>query len=208
MLKCNAEAWSLRASPLNWALYIIGIMSKLINIAFYSVFGLAAFNWLGWPVQLRFSDAHLNYYFITMLCVLLPIVLFFKMLISGYKSNYLVALISSGVLGLGCLVVGNFAYLDAAEIKKSNIDLSFEKIDEIRHGNTFFRLYRTNGGATTSYGLILRSESKDLFGVKLVDEIFSKYKASEAEMTLVGDRILLKIQPYLNENIDVVSVKI
>ena len=183
------------------ALYITDGMRKLVDTAFYFVFGFTAFNWAGWPIELRFTESHLNYYFITLLCILLPISLFFKILTIGDNRNYLGAFVLSGLLGLGCFVVGGFAYQDANKIAQSKIDYSFEKLNEIKHKNGYYRLYRTNGGATTSFGLVLRVESEEFLGIKLVDRVFSKYKASEATMNIVGENIELQIQPYSNEEV-------
>jgi hypothetical protein len=119
----------------------------------------------------------------------------------GDNRNYLGAFVLSGLLGLGCFVVGGFAYQDANKIAQSKIDYSFEKLNEIKHKNGYYRLYRTNGGATTSFGLVLRAESEEFLGIKLVDRVFSKYKASEATMNIVGENIELQIQPYSNEEV-------
>jgi hypothetical protein len=182
--------------PLSKALYITDGMRKLVDYAFYFVFGFTAFNWAGWPIELRFSESHINYYFITLLCVLLPVTLFFKLLLGGDNRDFLGAAVLSALLGAGCFVVGIFAYTDANKIAQSKIDYSFEKVDEIQHDNKYFRLYRTNGGATTSFGLVLREESKDFLGLKVVNRVFSKYKASEGAMKIVDQNIELEIQPY------------
>jgi hypothetical protein len=97
-----------------------------------------------------------------------------------------------------------FASSDYATIKKQGVDYSFEKIDSLRVNDKNYVLYRTNGGATTAYGLVLRSEKEFISGINVVRAIYNKYKASESSLTLLGGKQTeMEIQPH---GIDVVTI--
>jgi len=184
-------------------------MRKVIAFFFYAVFGFALFNWIGWPLEFRFEDSHRNYFFIAGLCSLLPILLFIKVIMSNIDSKLLLASLSSICLSFFCLIVGYFAYSDGLKAYERGTDGSFEVIDEVTFEGFNYKLYRTNGGATTSYGLVLREEYQLAFGVKAVGRIFEKYKASDARIYLDGSILVLVIQPYSqDESVQTVSLKI
>jgi hypothetical protein len=90
-----------------------------------------------------------------------------------------------------------FISFDLSDIKKYGIDPSFEVIEEVQHHNTFYRLYRTNGGATTDYGLVLRREKNLPLELKLTKLLWEKYHENNATLELINpNKLKLEIQPY------------
>jgi amino acid transporter len=67
-------------------------------------------------------------------------------------------------------------------------DASFAKIAQIEEQ---IALYRTNGGATTEYGLVVRQEQRLLPGVLLVKQVFSKYGISYLNYTKAGNHLTI-----------------
>jgi hypothetical protein len=101
-----------------------------------------------------------------------------------------------------------FASSDYATIKKEGIGYSFEKIDSLNVNDIDYVLYRTNGGATTSYSLVLRSEQNIFPNINVVKVIYSKYKASESTLSLLSkNQIKMQIQPYAIDD-ELYTVKI
>jgi hypothetical protein len=67
-------------------------------------------------------------------------------------------------------------------------DASFAKIAQI---DEQLAIYRTNGGATTDYGIVVRQEQRLVPGVLLVKQVFSKYGISYLNYTKVGNHLTI-----------------
>src|SRR5574338_190590 len=67
-----------------------------------------------------------------------------------------------------------FIYYDLKLIK-DDYDPSFEKIKSFQFDNNFVNVYRTNGGATTDFGIIVRNEREIFPGNLLVKKLYSEY---------------------------------
>jgi hypothetical protein len=70
------------------------------------------------------------------------------------------------------------------------LDLAFggvarDPIDRVAVGSTRVVVYRTNGGATTAYGILVREERPILPGVLRVAELASAYRAAHARVELL-----------------------
>jgi len=76
-------------------------------------------------------------------------------------------------------------------------DFSFEQIAELRSHWTTYRAYRTDGGATTDFGIVLRRERTILPGLKYVRVIYSRYHASDASLVYSSENAgQLTIEAY------------
>ena len=65
-------------------------------------------------------------------------------------------------------------------------DSTFAPIRYVVLDNSRLALYRTDMGATTSWGLVLRQETELLPGLLLVREVYNNYRARDADVTLVS----------------------
>lgn len=65
-------------------------------------------------------------------------------------------------------------------------DLSFDKFAEVSWKGTNVRLYRTNGGATTAFGVVIRQEMPLLPGISVVREVGSFYPCRSVEASATG----------------------
>lgn len=64
---------------------------------------------------------------------------------------------------------------------------AFEPIKSINLDHSDIVAYRTNGGATTSFGIQVRQE-KDIFpGIKLVKTVYSQYRKDNVDMIKTGE---------------------
>jgi hypothetical protein len=78
------------------------------------------------------------------------------------------------------------------------LDLSFEKIRELPVSGAIYRVYRTNGGATTNWGIALRKERPLIAGMKLVTRLGHFDARFEAEVEeLAGGVIRLTLAPLM-----------
>ena len=149
------------------------------------------------PTIPRFSYLPLNYIFAIMLACMLPIalgVLTVTLRRTGLKwIAGTAAVLSIPPTALFALL----ALLQLISGVTSSTDTSFEKIAELEGHHGIYRLYRTNGGAMTSFGLVLRRERTILPGLRLVTMLRSYYPASDASLELISNSHgRLTVAPY------------
>ena len=75
---------------------------------------------------------------------------------------------------------------------KGGDDMSFRRIAELPWNGTFVRLYRTDGGATTDYGIVVRHERAILPGVVLVRNLDDFYPCASLDLAGTRDGVRLK----------------
>jgi hypothetical protein len=95
----------------------------------------------------------------------------------------------------------------AQDSRANGFDPSFEPIAVLPVSGSQVTAYRTNGGAMTRFGIVVRHERPILPGLLLVRNVFGAYPASEATLrasgaqgieVLIGDRAtLLKLDRFV-----------
>lgn len=185
-------------------------MIMLVRSLTILVIAMASLNMMDFSIELRFENARYNYLFVVVLSVILPISIFVSAFTFKKRSYLYSALIVGALLAFPSYLTYTVAKSDYAAVAKAGKDLSFEQINEVRVDGASYRLYRTNGGATTSFGLVLRKEIPFIKGLKIVKIIFSKNKASESTLSVVNESTLqMNIEPYSKgEEIEVVTLNI
>jgi hypothetical protein len=160
------------------------------------------------PFELRLVDAAQNYLFVMVLSIAFPLLLVFWAFNRTSNTYRVLGIVAALVISVPSVLVFVFASSDYATIKKEGIGYSFEKIDSLNVNDIDYVLYRTNGGATTSYSLVLRSEQNIFPNINVVKVIYSKYKASESTLSLLSkNQIKMQIQPYAIDD-ELYTVKI
>jgi hypothetical protein len=69
----------------------------------------------------------------------------------------------------------------------SGADRSFELVDQLDTPAGMVRAYRTNGGAMTSFGIVVRHERSVLPGLRIVRDIYWAYPQDDVALTLLTD---------------------
>lgn len=88
------------------------------------------------------------------------------------------ALLSIGLAAGSCTCV--------ACVATDGADYSFEKRESVGTSHGRVVAYRTNGGATTSFGIVIRQECNLLPGLLVVRRLGGEYPASEAQFEWSG----------------------
>jgi hypothetical protein len=96
-----------------------------------------------------------------------------------------------------CSFIGLGAGLNLIDIVLKGTDASFEKIDSKDvHGHTV-SVYRTNAGAMSDYGIVVRHERPILAGLILARPIYSVSPGYEARITVLSaGRLRIESPPY------------
>ena len=97
------------------------------------------------------------------------------------------------ILAISCLIgilLNSLVVINIFSTCKLGLNPAFERIHRIDFNNYQVSIYRTNGGAMTSFGVIIRQEKIILPGILLVKNLFRKYPASDAQYKKVGNQIL------------------
>ncbi len=169
-------------------------MKKILSSFIILIIILPILNTITLPIQLRFQDASLNYLTIMVLLILIPLSIFIRAFFSKKKTILMTIAIA---ISLPSFILFIFVKDIYDDIKKNYIDLSFQLIQEISKNQQYYRLYLTDGGATTAQGLVLRKEINLALGLKSVSPIFSKYKAKDATLKFISShKLQIEIKPY------------
>lgn len=151
--------------------------------------GAIGFNIVGWPVKVRFAEPALNYWSVVVFAALLPIFLIAVGFSARSKAVKVLCTIAAVCLLVPCGIFAFFAQIEARDIKKHGVDLSYILLSELPSGSSVMRLYRTDCGATCSYGLELRSEIDTAIGIKFVRPVWSKYRSErDAQLRAVSSQ--------------------
>lgn len=147
---------------------------------------LLLFNLGGWPLKIRFAAPSMNYWFVALLSIAVPISLALAAMTFQRRALKAVGIAVAAIATLPALLFSTFAAFEAVKIGKEGRDASYQLLGDISHGRYTYRLYLTNCGATCAYGLDLRRELDSSVGLKLVWPVWSKYRTEpSAELRLV-----------------------
>jgi hypothetical protein len=92
---------------------------------------------------------------------------------------------------LGLLPLGLVAVLSGlVSLFALVFPLAKDRVQTIDLGLTTIAAYRTNGGATTSFGMIVRQEMRVLPGVLLIRELAHEYPAESVLIERTSDRTI------------------
>ncbi len=161
-----------RGNSLFLALLILALIAVMMTQSIYKL-----------PYQVRFTLPALNYWIGAVMALSVPVLLFWISRSLGRKWIRGLVMSLSVLLLLPSLVISGCAALDAPAANE-RLDGSYELISEAAGESSNFRLYRTNCGATCSFGLDLREERDTFLGVKLVSPMWSLYRASEGRVVV------------------------
>lgn len=159
------------------------------------VLAVAIFNMLGWPVKVRFTEPSLNYWAAFALAAALPFSLAGIGFVAQPKVRKVVFSVAAACAVLPCGICAFFAQSEAIDIEEKGVDLTHVLLGEITMGPNTMRLYRTDCGATCSYGLELCEEVDTPVGIKIVRLVWSKYRtARNAQLRSLGPRHIQVIE--------------
>jgi hypothetical protein len=140
------------------------------------------------PLQLRFQHPAANYWFASALAIALPCSIAWSAARFRRRWLRMAGLFVALLVAIPCGVFSLFALADAPEAS-STVDPSFELIDQASPRGSAYRLYRTDCGATCSFGLALRREVDLLAGLKVVTPLWSQYRESEARLGVTSTHV-------------------
>jgi hypothetical protein len=158
------------------------------------IYALVIANWT-WPI-IRFTSPTLN-----ALVLLAAFVLPWIALVCATRFPSLwargAAMVVLAPLLLYTAFFGFFLVLNLVDLVKDGRDPSFAPLAAVAMDGYRVGLYRTNGGATTSFGVAVRQERQLAPGLLLVRQLHGFYPASEARYeVLARDRIRVSVPEY------------
>lgn len=177
---------------------IAGISTKLF-LTLNIIFILTILNFF-YPV-LRLSSRLGNYIFV--MCILcIP----FIIAVLGFRIEKLFKKILFIIAyGFVALISGTFIFFLLLLIMVSEESvgaMGFTVIDQVQIEGSRVTAYRTDGGATTALGIIVRHEKKILPGLLLVRDIYTEYPRCEIEFVIKNNILIIDgIEYELKRNV-------
>lgn len=157
-------------------------------------------GYLDWPHKLRTSSPALNHWVTAAASFMVPVLAFLGSRALQGVARSALAWSSILLLALPSLLIGACSVVTAPAF--FSVDKEFERISEQESGLVAYRLYRTNCGATCSFGLVLRKEIDVGPGLTLVTPIWSANRASDGSVSLGEDKVLVFRDGYLFAEVD------
>ena len=162
-----------------------------ILAVFTPLYAFLMANWsYGW---LRFMSPRLNYLFMSLvfLSPLLPLWVTWtaknRMLKVAGSALFIPVGLVSGCLFLGIVLVLS---LWVPKVIVSDVDYSFERLRQERVDDERFGVFRTNGGATTGFGIVVRKERVVFPGLLWTSEVCSSNEADDVRLTRIAPRTI------------------
>lgn len=166
----------------------------MVGIALATVYALGMLNW-STPV-LRFSAPLANALTLALL-QLIPFTLLAMATSADSRRARILWYVGLTPLALCAALLGSCAALQSASIVHHGLDSSFERIEVMPLESGRLAFYRTNGGATTSFGVSVRWECGLVPGLLWVRDVWEAYPAYRASAEVLGrDRIRFTTPPY------------
>ncbi len=147
---------------------------------------LLLLNWL--YGSLRFTAPALNYaaLIVGLLCSWSHVVVVLRLPVR-FVGKLLIASLPS-LWAAGCSPFALFTTLGLSLLVTHGVDASFEPISVHDFGDQRLIAYRTNGGATTSFGIVLRQELPIIPGVMLARPVYTVYPGHDVSISRVDER--------------------
>lgn len=176
---------------------LINTRKKIINIVAFLLALPTILFLIGVPLPIRFNDPFFNYVFVSIAAILFPMVTIYWSLHFKKDLFKVIGVSSSALLYIPVILLLIVNVTSMIDIKIEGVDSGFERLKHLSHGQYEYVLYRTNGGVTTSFALVLRKEKPLFAGMKTVERVYRKYRAREASLEIIDARFLqLNIEPY------------
>ncbi|HTD90918.1 MAG TPA: hypothetical protein VK663_09665 [Burkholderiales bacterium] len=144
------------------------------------------------PWQIRFSYVSLNHWAAATLAVSLPLSMLWIALRTKRKSLKIVGIVLSALVALPSLLFSTLALLESISVVENNVDRSFTLMSEGKGSSAYYRLYRSDCGATCSTDLVLRKEYDTQVGVKLVTQVWFRRHQSTGTIQ-IDDRGTIRV---------------
>jgi hypothetical protein len=171
--RTHAAVRSPHLAPMRWI--TIGALA--------GAWGLGMLNF--WNPVIRFASPLANTLAFGALQVIPLALLIFAITRGPWWARLLWSLVLLPIAGLTGLL-GCFAAIESASIARSGVDTSFERMELVPLTVGYLASYRTNGGAMTSFGVIVRQECRILPGVLRVRRVWGVYPAFEVHTELLS----------------------
>lgn len=150
---------------------------------------------------LRFEIRTCNLLFVTVV-MLIPILLLLQTSLLKNVVAKTCGRVVSGIFSLISLLIASIMIFNIFMITKDGKDHSFEWLREIQVDEYKIDTYRINGGAMTSYSILVRQEKNILPGIKLVKNVYLKNNKGDVNIewddhTITLDGMRVKLNPNI-----------
>ena len=121
----------------------------------------------------------------------LPFFLFISAFFIERAATKFFLILVSGLFSAVCFLFIFFSAADLVDLAAHDgKDSGFECINELPYEGSLIKVYRTNGGATTSFGIIVRKETRILPGILFVKQYLDLYPGDTVGIKIIDQNKL------------------
>ena len=119
------------------------------------------------------------------------IILFIRIFfIKSLVLKILLGLILGFIVLIGSIIILFTCFEIEDLIANKDKDIGFECLSTIKYNNKEIKTYRTNGGATTAFGIIVREEKRIIPGLIYSNKLFDRYRLDTVLVELKDNKTL------------------
>jgi len=156
------------------------------------VFLLGIANWQ-YPT-VRSSHVFINY-LVMLIIFLLPTLLLLMIYTGAKKQVRVVAFMVLAPFLIFASLYAFFTFILLTDIMRTGSDPSFEHLRSTQYKHNRISVYRTNGGAMTSFGIVARHEKALFPDLLLVRDVYSVYPGEDAKVVMLDNGTAKIISP-------------
>lgn len=147
------------------------------------IFATFAVLFIGYLSGVRFENIYVNE-IVGLILYLFPIYVLVLISKAKFEKRFFktILFILFSIISLGSLLPISFNLLTLSSVK-NGVDPSFERIQEMNIGSWKVVTYRTNGGATVDFGVLVRTEKPLLPGVYIKRDLIDIYHVSDIKFS-------------------------
>ena len=140
----------------------------------------------------------------------LPFFLFMSAFFIKRVATKFLLILASGLFSVVCFLLMFFLAIDLVDLAAHDgEDSGFECINELPYEGSLIKVYRTNGGATTSFGIIVRKETRILPGILFVKQYLDLYPGDTVGIKIIDqNKLELKHKDMERDQVVITRVEI
>jgi hypothetical protein len=180
---------------MNIKIFLLNSKAKKLFICLLVVYLFGIANWI--LPAIRTTSAFANYILMEFIFFLPSVLSFLAFFVTKRLIFRLLLILPLIPVILCSLLLGMLALFPLTNIVSKGFDPSFERLKSVQSDDSKITVYRTDMGATTSFGIVARQERPLVPGILLVRHIYGVYPGAEAEVIKLGkDTIKIISPPY------------
>lgn len=144
---------------------------------------------------IQFTKWQLNTFF-SIIILGLPMLLIINSLGYVNKIKKVLIIVLSSFLTCICMMIILIIVVSSTAGQSDEGPAYFEQIRTLEYNDNLIKVYRGDGGATTSYSITVRQERIVIPGIMVVKDLYSEYRQYDVRLQIKDDTLFINNKKY------------